>query len=116
MEKEEEKQVRAEQQTQDMIRIQRIDRVEEPFAGEGDDKKATGWSRFAWIVVAILSGIYIIIPEPTDVIPILGWLDEVTAFLIMTTALSKLGIKIPFLDRIFQGRLGGGEKDVTPRG
>jgi hypothetical protein len=35
------------------------------------------------------------IPEPTDLIPILGWLDEATAFTVLIYALGKLNIKIP---------------------
>lgn len=55
-------------------------------------------SRKFWKIVAVASGIYIFIPEFTDVIPIIGWLDEATAFGIMIYALKKLGydIKSPF--------------------
>lgn len=35
------------------------------------------------------------IPEPTDFIPVLGWLDEATAFTVLIYALEKLNIKIP---------------------
>jgi len=48
-----------------------------------------------WIATALFSGLYIFIPEPTDIVPILGWLDEATAFTILMYALNKLGIKIP---------------------
>ena len=43
-----------------------------------------------WISIATFSGIYIFIPEPTDLIPILGWLDEATAFTILIYALKNL--------------------------
>lgn len=46
-----------------------------------------------WIIVAIVCGVYIFIPEPTDVIPILGWLDEATALLIFSYALKKLNVR-----------------------
>lgn len=48
-----------------------------------------------WISIAVFSGIYIFIPEPTDLIPVLGWLDEATAFTILMYALGKLNVKIP---------------------
>ena len=52
-----------------------------------------------WIIVAALSAIYIFIPEPTDVIPILGWLDEASAFAILTYALKQLDI--PIFNNVF---------------
>lgn len=48
-----------------------------------------------WISIATFSGIYIFIPEPTDLIPILGWLDEATALSILIYALKNLGVTIP---------------------
>ncbi len=58
-----------------------------------------------WIIVAILSGVYIFIPEPTDAIPILGWLDEATALLIFSYALKKLNVRwLDWLLRIFKGK------------
>ena len=48
-----------------------------------------------WISIAVFSGIYMFIPEPTDLIPIIGWLDEATAFTILLFALNKLGVNIP---------------------
>ncbi|MFT4645471.1 MAG: uncharacterized membrane protein YkvA (DUF1232 family) [Planctomycetota bacterium] len=48
-----------------------------------------------WISIATFSGIYMFIPEPTDFIPVLGWLDEATAFTVLIYALEKLNIKIP---------------------
>lgn len=48
-----------------------------------------------WISIAAFSGIYIFIPEPTDLIPVLGWLDEATAFTVLIYALGKLNVKIP---------------------
>jgi len=52
-----------------------------------------------WIIVAALSAIYIFIPEPTDVIPIVGWLDEASAFAILTYALKQLDI--PIFNKVF---------------
>lgn len=51
--------------------------------------------RLFWIATAVFSGLYLFIPEPTDFIPILGWLDEATAFTILMYALKQLGISIP---------------------
>jgi hypothetical protein len=56
-------------------------------------------NRKFWIAVAALSVIYIFIPEPTDVIPILGWLDEASAFAILTYALKQLDI--PIFNKVF---------------
>ena len=52
-----------------------------------------------WILVAVLSAIYLFIPEPTDVIPVVGWLDEASAFAILTYALKQLDI--PILNKVF---------------
>ena len=48
-----------------------------------------------WVATAVFSGIYIFMPEPTDLIPILGWLDEATAFTIFMYALRQLDVNIP---------------------
>jgi hypothetical protein len=56
-------------------------------------------NRKFWIAVAALSVIYIFIPEPTDVIPIVGWLDEASAFAILTYALKQLDI--PIFNKVF---------------
>lgn len=55
--------------------------------------------RLFWIIVAVFSTIYIFIPEFTDVIPIIGWIDEATALAILAYALKQLNIK--FFDRFF---------------
>ncbi|MBW7859389.1 MAG: hypothetical protein H3C43_14115, partial [Leptonema sp. (in: Bacteria)] len=44
--------------------------------GKVEKETPTGWQRWMWILIAIVSFVYIFIPEPTDAIPILGWLDE----------------------------------------
>lgn len=51
-----------------------------------------------WKAVALVSGIYIFIPEVTDVVPVIGWLDEATALGIFMYALKKMGydLKFPF--------------------
>jgi hypothetical protein len=41
-----------------------------------------------------LSAVYVFIPEPTDLIPILGWLDEATAITIFSYALKQLNIDL----------------------
>jgi uncharacterized membrane protein YkvA (DUF1232 family) len=50
--------------------------------------------RMFWIITAIASAVYVFIPEPTDVIPILGWLDEATAIVVLTYALKQLNIDL----------------------
>lgn len=52
-----------------------------------------------WTVIAVFSAIYIFIPEFTDVIPIIGWIDEATALAILAYALKQLDVKI--FDRFF---------------
>ena len=52
-----------------------------------------------WIITAIASAVYVFIPEPTDLIPILGWLDEATAIALLTYALKQLDINI--FDKFF---------------
>lgn len=59
---------------------------------------AVGGARFVWGAVALLMGIYVFIPEPTDAIPFLGWLDEGLAVMIFTYALEKLGVRVPLID------------------
>lgn len=71
---------------------------EQDFGEDAYEDSPTGWRRIVWIVVAILSGVYIVIPEFTDFFPVIGWLDEGLAAVILTTALGKLGIRIPLLD------------------
>ena len=44
------------------------------------------------LTVAVLSGVYLFVPEPTDVIPILGWLDEGLALAMLGWAMSTLGV------------------------
>ena len=49
--------------------------------------------RYFWIAVAAFSGIYIFIPEFTDIVPIIGWLDEAAAFALMNYALKQANIE-----------------------
>lgn len=62
-----------------------------------------------WISIAAFSGIYIFIPEPTDLVPVLGWLDEATAFTILMYALGKLNVKVP---NIFKSKEEKKNKDI----
>ena len=48
-----------------------------------------------WIATAVFSTLYMFIPEPTDLIPILGWLDEATAFTVLMYELKQLEVNIP---------------------
>lgn len=67
---------------------------------ESKEEKPTGWKKWFYIIVSIIMGIYVFIPEFTDVFPLVGWIDEGIAIMILTYALNRLGIKIPFLERI----------------
>lgn len=53
------------------------------------------------VAVAVLSGVYLFVPEPTDVLPIIGWLDEGMALAMLGWALSTLGVTPA---RLFRGR------------
>lgn len=71
-----------------------------------DEVPATGLMRVLWIVVAVVCGVYIFIPEFTDVIPFIGWLDEVTAGGIVLFALRKAGLRIPLIQPVLDWFIG----------
>ncbi|MDH5654576.1 MAG: hypothetical protein OEZ34_01620 [Spirochaetia bacterium] len=63
-------------------------------------EKVTGWKRIFWIVTGIFSFVWIFIPEITDVVPVIGWLDEGIAVILFFSSLSELGINIPVISKI----------------
>ncbi|MFN3603637.1 MAG: hypothetical protein ACK4UJ_02875 [Leptonema sp. (in: bacteria)] len=69
-----------------------------------------GWKKWLTMLVALLSGIYIFFPEFTDAFPIIGWLDEGIALLLLTYSLDKLGLRIPILDSILKRKTEKNEK------
>lgn len=50
--------------------------------------------RFFWKITSVLSAVYIFIPEFTDFIPIIGWLDEAAALYVLNYSLKQLDIRI----------------------
>ena len=44
------------------------------------------------VALAVFSGVYLFVPEPTDVIPIIGWLDEGAALALLGWSLKTLGV------------------------
>jgi hypothetical protein len=42
--------------------------------------------------LAVVSGIYLFVPEPTDVLPIIGWLDEGAALALLAWSMKTLGV------------------------
>lgn len=44
------------------------------------------------VLAAVVSGVYLFVPEPTDVFPIVGWLDEGAALAILGWSLRTLGV------------------------
>lgn len=44
------------------------------------------------VALAVVSGVYLFVPEPTDVIPIIGWLDEGAALALLAWSMKTLGI------------------------
>ena len=87
--------------------------------GAQDKAKSMGMlEKFIWGIVLVFSFVWIFIPEPTDAVPVLGWLDEGFAFMMVVTALDRFGIRIPFLEKmVWKGwgqKAGQTEKDITP--
>jgi hypothetical protein len=68
------------------------------------------------VVVAAVSCVYLFVPEPTDVVPVLGWLDEGAAAAALLWALRSLGVTP---GQIFGGVASAADRgpirDVTPR-
>ena len=77
---------------------QAIPAGKEESVNEQSEEAPRGWARWGWIILAVVSGVYIVFPEWTDLIPVVGWIDEGIAAIFLTTALSRLGIHIPILD------------------
>ena len=44
------------------------------------------------VLLAVVSGVYLFVPEPTDVFPIVGWLDEGAAFALLMWSMKTLGV------------------------
>lgn len=85
------------------------DLVTRPGADGSDvDVPLTGAGRVLWTIIAIISGVYIFIPEFTDAIPIIGWIDEGMALTMLLYALERLGVRIPIVHRLL--RFFGGRK------
>lgn len=42
--------------------------------------------------LAVFSGVYLFVPEPTDVLPIIGWLDEGAALALLGWSMKTLGV------------------------
>jgi len=59
-------------------------KIIEPATQQAEDKKTPGK---LLLIIALVCFVYIFIPEPTDLIPGIGWLDEVLAGGISLTAL-----------------------------
>lgn len=57
--------------------------------------------KLMWAFLGLFSAFWIFFPEPTDVIPILGWLDEGFAFVILLSSISRLfGVNIPIVSKM----------------
>lgn len=64
------------------------------FKEIGKEAQAPKKSWEKWLmIIAVVSFIYIFIPEPSDVIPIFGWLDELLAGGISFSAVAALVIR-----------------------
>lgn len=69
-----------------------------------DPRRLGRAGKILWILVAILSGAYVVFPDPTDaLIPMmgLGLVDDGVFFGVFLYALERLGIHIPILSKLF---------------
>lgn len=89
-------------------RILSVERIEHngPSSKESRSTATSTRGKLFWILTAIISAIWILLPEPSDLVPVLGWLDEGLAFYLLITSLNRLGIRIPFLENFFSWRTG----------
>ena len=69
-------------------------------AGGDDEAPLSRLEKILWVVVAVVCGVYIFIPEFSDAFPIIGWLDEATAAGIVLLAFQKLRVRIPLLQPV----------------
>ena len=103
------------EQEKQVIEPEVVGAGDDPFQAPGehageDEVPATGFMRVLWIGVALVCGVYIFIPEFTDVIPFIGWLDEVTAGGIVLFALRKAGLRIPLIQPVLDWFIGRKKK------
>jgi hypothetical protein len=67
------------------------------------------------VVVGALAFVYMFVPEPTDVVPLLGWLDEGVAGAVLVWALRTLGVTPTSLFSGFAPKTASTQlRDVTP--
>ena len=55
------------------------------------------------VALAVISGVYLFVPEPTDVIPFIGWLDEGVALALLGWSLRTLGVTPTAMFARFRG-------------
>jgi len=65
-----------------------------------EKKKGGTWKKFVWMLIAFFSFGWIFLPEVTDLVPVIGWLDEGIAVILFFKSLSELGIQIPVIEKI----------------
>jgi hypothetical protein len=53
--------------------------------------------------LAVLSGAFLVIPEPANLTPIIGWLDEGMALALFAWSLKRLGVTPATVFRRFRG-------------
>ncbi|MCB1320789.1 MAG: hypothetical protein KDK34_11085 [Leptospiraceae bacterium] len=80
-------------------------------------RKPTGFAKFFWIIVAIFSGLWWVLPETEFLGPIdmfTGGIDDGVAAMVLLYALSRLGIRIPFLEKVTGVRPPGSDESEKP--
>lgn len=63
------------------------------------------------LALAVVSGVYLFVPEPTDIVPLLGWLDEGVALALLSWSLRTLGVTPSSL----LARVRGPKLPIAPR-
>jgi len=69
------------------------------------------------VVVGALAFVYLFVPEPSDVVPVIGWLDEGAAGALLLWAMRTLGVDLFGVWRGVRGTPAepAAIRDVTPR-
>lgn len=79
-------------------------------AAKGPPPGLSRAGKFMWVLIAIFSGVYMVVPEPTDaLIPFfgVGLIDEGMMFGLLIYSLERLGINIPGLTKLMRFMRGG---------
>lgn len=65
------------------------------------------------VALAVFSGVYLFVPEPTDIVPIIGWLDEGAALALLGWSMKTLGVTPTTMLARLRGVKALSESDAT---